>query len=120
VFRSHSVVALLLPLACLLGCAETSPVALERAPSAPDTRAACTAARQRFRVELAAAGEGCLSDDGCAPFDTCHAVVRDHGAAVAQLRGEMRETCKASSEGPVELECTPRPVRCVARRCLRY
>jgi hypothetical protein len=105
----------------LLGaCAEATPtpgVALERADGA---RARCTAAAQRFRDQLAAAAEGCLSDAGCTAFDSCHAVVRDRGASVLPLRTQMQQACQAAPDAPVELECAGRPVRCVAQRCLRF
>jgi len=111
---------LLLTLAMVMasGCAQT-PATTSKSPPPPDDRALCAAAVQRYRAGLAAAAEGCMSDHGCVPFDSCFAVIKDRGAAVVPLRDQMRQACKAP-ESQVELECTPRSVRCVARRCLRF
>ena len=96
------------------GCA-SAPVAPPPAPAD-----ACASAWQEYRAELSAAAENCLSDQGCVAFGTCNAVTRGREPAVQDLKARAQSACAPMHGSHVHVECAPRPIRCVARRCLRF
>jgi hypothetical protein len=86
----------------------------------PTPEAACASASEQYRAGLGAAAEECLSDEGCVAFGTCHAVTRGQVPALELLRSRAQAACQAMPGSHVDVECAPRPPRCVARRCIRF
>jgi hypothetical protein len=89
-------------------------------PAPLSNDAACAAAWRQYRAELSAAAENCLSDEGCVAFGSCFAVTRGQVAALQDLQGQAKRACALVEGSHVDVECGPRPARCVARRCVRF
>ena len=100
-----------------LGLAACAPAP---APAPISRDATCAEAWQQYRAELSAAAENCLSDQGCVVLGSCFAVTRGRVATVQDLQSQARRACALVAGSHVEVECAPRPARCVARRCVRF
>jgi hypothetical protein len=89
----------------------------EPTPAAEQDRAQCSAAWQRFEVALAAATEGCASDDDCESFQTCHAVTRPNAAKLWKLHGQAQDRCRGQGGISTEITCAARGPRCKQGHC---
>jgi hypothetical protein len=82
-------------------------------------RAACQVAQKRFSDALAAAADGCSSNEECDLFETCHAVRVASTPDLWSLRDHAKEVClRVRDRHDVIISCAAR-VRCVAHRCVR-
>jgi hypothetical protein len=97
--------------------AAASPTDDEATPAAEQGRAQCSAAWQRFEVALAAATEGCASDDDCESFQTCHAVTRPNAAKLWRLHGQAQNMCRGQGGISTEITCASRGPRCKQGHC---
>ena len=88
------------------------------APSAPG--ADCQTLWRQYQTELGASAENCFSDEGCVAYDSCHAVTRGRAPTLNALLAKVGQVCTQIPGSHVEVQCAPRPPRCVARRCVRF
>jgi hypothetical protein len=98
--------------------AAAPPAEDETAPAAAgQDRAGCSAAWQRFETALAAATDGCSSDDDCESFQTCHAVTRPNAAKLWKLHGQAQNMCRGLGGISNEITCASRGPRCKQGSC---